>query len=99
MRSPTAADLVCGWPGFTADFAGLSKDADEKLGVEQVEAADLICVMEARQARRLKALYPRALRGKPVHVLNIPDRFAYGAPALIALLTARLAPILRAGRG
>ncbi len=95
MRSPTTADLVRTWPGITSDFAGLSNDADERLGAEHLEAADLICVMEGRQARRLQALFPHLLRGKPVHVLNIPDRFSYGAADLIALLTARLTPILR----
>ena len=79
MRSPTTADLVRTWPGITSDFAGLSNDADERLGAEHLEAADLICVMEGRQARRLQALFPHLLRGKPVHVLNIPDRFSYGA--------------------
>lgn len=36
MRSPTAADIVLGWGG-SADFAGVSHDADEKVSSEHIE--------------------------------------------------------------
>jgi predicted protein tyrosine phosphatase len=93
MRSPTAADLVTGW-GIKADFAGLSADADEQLSSEQLDWAEIVFVMEARQAKRLQSLFPKHLRGKKLVVLNIPDDFAYGDPDLVALLTARLRPLL-----
>jgi predicted protein tyrosine phosphatase len=92
MRSPTAADIAAAWPGVATDFAGLSNDADEKVSTEQIAWADVICVMEPRQAKRLKALFPVALRGKRVVVLNIPDKYTYMDDAL----NARLTPILRA---
>lgn len=95
MRSPTAADIAAQLPGVASDFAGLSNDADEKLSREQLGWADVIFVMEARHAKRLKSLFPTALRAKRVIVLNIPDRFAYMDPDLIALLT----PKLRAALG
>jgi predicted protein tyrosine phosphatase len=95
MRSPTAADLVAGWPGITADFAGLSADADERLSVEQLLWADVILVMEPRQTSRLRALHGPQLRGKRIVTLNIPDRFGYNDPALIALLTPKLRAALR----
>ena len=93
MRSPTAADLVAAWPGIEADFAGLSKDADEKLSLEYILWADRIFVMERRQMARLKALFGAELRDKRVSCLNIPDRFAYMALDLVALLEARLASL------
>ena len=95
MRSPTAADLVSGWLGIMADFAGLSTDADEKLSVEQLGWAHIILVMEARQAKRLQALHGAHLRGKRVVTLGVPDRFAYNDPDLIALLTPKLRAVLR----
>jgi predicted protein tyrosine phosphatase len=95
MRSPTAAALAAKWPGIETDFAGLSHDADERLSLEQVEWADILFVMERRQAKRLQSLFPAALRGKRVVVLNIPDRFAYGEPALVALLEPGLRQALR----
>jgi predicted protein tyrosine phosphatase len=90
MRSPTAADLAAAWPGIATDFAGLSHDADERVSLEHLEWADIIFVMETRQARRLRTLYPAALRHKRVVILNIPDRYGYGDPTLIALLEPRL---------
>ena len=90
MRSPTAADLVSACDGVSSDFAGLSRDADERLSAEQVEWADVIAVMEARQKKRLSELYPSQLSGKKLVVLRVPDRFAYMDPALVALLRERL---------
>ena len=95
MRSPTAADIVATWPGIVSDFAGLGADADEKLSVEQVIWADVIFVMETRQAKRLQQTFGHHLRGKRVVTLGIPDRFAYNDPDLIALLTPKLRSALR----
>ena len=92
MRSPTAAELAGQWPGIEVDFAGLSEDADERLSLEQVEWADIIFVMERRQAKRLQSLFPRPLRQKRIVVLNIPDQFGFRDPAL---LEPRLRQVLR----
>ncbi len=51
MRSPTAADTVAAWSGFETDFGRLGKDADEQLSTQQLEWADTVAVMEARQRR------------------------------------------------
>lgn len=95
MRSPTAADLVAGWEGIEADFAGISADADERLSSEQVAWADEIFVMEKRQKKRVTALFGALLRKTPVRVLNIPDDYVYGDPGLLALLWARLRHLRR----
>ena len=89
MRSPTAADLVLGWGG-NADFAGLSHDADEKVSSEHIDWADVIYVMEARQKKRLNALFGPLLRDKRVVSLGVPDRFAYMQPELVELLSQKL---------
>ncbi|MDZ4313121.1 MAG: phosphotyrosine protein phosphatase [Cypionkella sp.] len=94
MRSPTAADIAARWPGIATDFAGLSHDADEKLSAEQIDWADVIFVMETRQAKRLKSQFPAALRDKRVVVLNIPDNFSYMQPELVDLLTPKLRAVL-----
>lgn len=79
-------------PGVEADFAGLSPDADEPLEPELIDWADVVFVMERRQAKRLKALFGPRLRGRRVVVLDVPDRYEAFAPAL----EARLLPRLRA---
>jgi len=95
MRSPTAADIVRDWPGVEADFAGLSRDADERASSEHIDWAEVIAVMEARQKKRLNALFGPELRAKRVVVLGVPDRFAYGDPALVGRLTPLLWRILQ----
>lgn len=90
MRSPTAASIALEW--VETDFAGLSNDADVPVEREQVEWADQILVMEARQTKRLKALFPDLLASRRVVVLGIPDRFTFMDPRLVA----RLTPLLKA---
>ena len=94
MRSPTAADIATAWEGVSADFAGLSKDADEQLSAEHVQWADVIMVMEARQKNRLTSLYGAHLKNTRLVVLNVPDRFEYMDPDLVALLTPKLRHLL-----
>ncbi|MBL1437650.1 MAG: hypothetical protein COB08_015785 [Rhodobacteraceae bacterium] len=45
--------FICG----KTDFGGLSHDVDEKVSSEQIEWGDVIYVMEARQKKRLNALF------------------------------------------
>ena len=90
MRSPTAAAIAAEW--VETDYAGLSNDADVPLERGQVEWAEVILVMEGRQARRLKKLFGDLLKDRRVVVLDVPDRYAF----MDADLIARLTPILRA---
>jgi protein-tyrosine phosphatase len=50
---------------------------------------DLILVMEPVHRRRLNQKFGRALAGKQVVVLDIPDRFEFMDPALVELLKQR----------
>lgn len=95
MRSPTAADIVASWPGYQADFAGLSRDADETASSEQIDWADIIAVMEPRQKKRLISLFGNRLGARKVFVLGIADRYIYGDPVLIDRLTPLLERLLR----
>lgn len=87
MRSPTAADIASSWPNVVADFAGLSRDADEQLSSEQINRADVIAVIVPRQKKRLMSVYGKLVGQKKVVVLNIPNRFEYGDPELVSRLT------------
>jgi len=94
MRSPTAADIVAAWPGFEADFAGLSNDADEHVSPEHLEWADMVVVMERRHKRILQQRFAPLLRDVPVRVLDVPDRFGFMDPVLVDLVTPRLRRLL-----
>lgn len=94
QRSPTAADVASELDGVEADFAGLSADADERVSAEQIDWADVIAVMERRQIKRLKQQFGGRIKAQRVVCLDVPDRFAYGDPDLVAILKAKLPPVL-----
>jgi predicted protein tyrosine phosphatase len=91
MRSPTAAEIAPRLMGVTADFGGLSADADVVQDRDQIMEADIIAVMDRAQLTRLKRQFAPDLRGKRLVCLDVPDRFGYMAPALVALLTRQFA--------
>ena len=93
-RSPTAAEVAAGRFNVQTDFAGLSADADERLGAEQIAWADIIAVMERRHLRRLKQLFGSALRGKKLTCLEIPDRYEFMQPELVDLVIRKLRPVI-----
>jgi len=95
LRSPTAEQLFASWPGVETDSAGLKAEAETPVTPEALAWADLILVMEGSHRRKLAARFPAALKGKRVVSLDIPDEYDYMDPALVALLQARVPPLLR----
>ena len=93
-RSPTAEQLFADWPGVETASAGLAPDADEVVTAEHLEWAELIVVMEAVHRRRLQRRFGPLLRHARVVALDIPDDYAFGDPALVALLERRGMPLL-----
>lgn len=91
LRSPTAETIFAGHPAVEVDSAGLNNDAVVPLSEEQVRWADLIIVMETAHRNRLNRKFKKALAGKRVAVLGIPDDYDYMDPALVALLRTRCA--------
>ena len=53
--------------------------------------ADVIVVMEKTHRTKVQTRFRSALNGKRMICLDIPDDYAFMDPALITLLTARLA--------
>ncbi len=94
MRSPTAAHVATQLFEVEADFAGLSRDADEPLTVEHLEWAEVVAVMERRQLSRLKTLHGATPEGTRVVCLGIPDNFDFMQPELVRLLEAKLPAVL-----
>lgn len=94
LRSPTAESMFAG-PDVETDSAGLAPDADCVLSAEQVEWADLIFVMEKQHRVKLKHKFAMSLQGKRVVCLDVPDRFQFMQPELVALLQQKVSQHLR----
>ncbi len=95
LRSPTAEQVFADWPGIETASAGLLADADELLGPELLEWADLVFVMERTHRTRLSARFAPWLNGKRVVCLDIPDAYDYMDPVLVELLKRKVSPHLR----
>lgn len=95
LRSPTAAAVFATWPGLEVDSAGLADDADTPLDAAQLAWAELIVVMENVHRTKLRQRFGRWLKGKRVVSLDIPDRYDFMQPELVALLEQRAGPLLR----
>jgi predicted protein tyrosine phosphatase len=77
------------YPGVETDSAGLTEYAEVPLSSEQVEWADIVIVMEKVHRKRLNQKFGKALKGKRIAVLGIPDDYTYMDPELVELLKAR----------
>jgi predicted protein tyrosine phosphatase len=95
LRSPTAERVFALHPGVEAASAGLAPDAEEMLTPEHLDGADLIFVMERAHRAKLKRQFRRYLKGKKVVCLDIPDRYQYMQPELVAMLEQRVIPHLK----
>jgi predicted protein tyrosine phosphatase len=95
LRSPTAAQVFAEWSGVETDSAGLNPDAEVALSSEHLDWADIVFVMERKQAAKLRAQFAKQLKAKRLVCLDIPDRFSFMQPELVALLIAKAGPLLR----
>ncbi|KAF1015829.1 MAG: hypothetical protein GAK31_01308 [Stenotrophomonas maltophilia] len=96
LRSPTAEAMWRRRPGFAARSAGTSPHARHPISPADIRWADVIFVMEAKHQHRLQAAFARLLQHKPLHWLDVPDDYRCMDPALMALLDARVTPLLPA---
>lgn len=94
LRSPTAEAVFAEYPGVEVDSAGLAHDAEVHVSEEQILCADVILVMEKVHRNRLKRRFGPLLGGKRIVVLNIPDKYAFMDPELIAILKRKCVPYL-----
>lgn len=90
--TPTAADILVNWPNINTDFAGLSKDAEDRVTEELIAWADVIFVMEARQKKRLRTVLGSPVSGRWLISLNIPDKFDAHDPELVNLIVQKMEP-------
>ena len=89
-RSPTAELLFDNHPHYEARSAGTEAGARVRVTAGHLGWADVVFVMERRHAERLRDKFAAELRGKPVIILRIPDRYQFGDERLLALLREKL---------
>ncbi len=91
MRSPTAAHLLQGVPGYAVKSAGVNLSARRRVNEKLIVWADIILVMEMWQSLILEKDFPKAIRGKRIICLDIPDEYRYMEPELVHSLKTALA--------
>jgi predicted protein tyrosine phosphatase len=91
LRSPTAEQIFASRRDLEVSSAGTNNDAENPLTAELVSWADVIVVMEKTHRTKVQQRFRKALNGKRMICLDIPDDYAFMDPALIELLPARLA--------
>ncbi|MBN8501854.1 MAG: low molecular weight protein tyrosine phosphatase family protein [Sphingomonadales bacterium] len=91
LRSPTAEQIFADYPGVEVASAGTNNDAENPLTGELVKWADMIVVMERQHKAKLQRKFRTSLRDQRIICLNIPDDYGFMDPALIHLLTTRMA--------
>jgi predicted protein tyrosine phosphatase len=79
----------------TADSAGLAPDAVTPLELDQIEWAEVVFVMEQRHKVKLTRMFGRSLKGKRIICLDIPDKYAFMDPELIAVLQRKAGKFIR----
>ncbi|WP_322065702.1 low molecular weight protein tyrosine phosphatase family protein [Burkholderia ubonensis] len=95
LRSPTAEQWFAAWPGIETDSAGVAPDAESIVSREQIAWADIIFVMERSHKASLSKQFAADLRNKKIVCLDIPDKYAFMQPELIALLERRAGKFLQ----
>jgi len=90
-RSLTAERLFDDHPHYQARSAGTEPGARVRVTAGHLGWADVVFVMEKKQADLLRQKFGDALQGKPIINLRIPDKFQFLDGLLIELLRERLA--------
>ncbi|WP_420009468.1 low molecular weight protein tyrosine phosphatase family protein [Xanthomonas sacchari] len=91
LRSPTAEQVFANWPGVETASAGVDHDADTPVIPELLEWADVVFVMEPMHRAKLSRRFKRHLGRARIVCLDIPDDYGYMDPALVQLLTTKVA--------
>ena len=90
LRSPTAEHIFAHYAETRS--AGTAKDAEIRVGLDDLEWANIVFVMEQRHVKQLRNLFPKF--ESRVICLGIPDHYQYMQPELIAILEQKILPFL-----
>jgi predicted protein tyrosine phosphatase len=94
VRSATAERLFCKRPDLDVRSAGTSSDAMVQVNARMLEWADMVITMDESQRIALEQMFPRhAALGRLV-CIQIADDYTFLQPELVALLEARVTPLV-----
>jgi predicted protein tyrosine phosphatase len=94
VRSATAERLFCKRTDLDVRSAGTSSDAMVQVNARMLEWADVVITMDDSQRLAMEEMFPRHAALARVVCLQIPDDFTFLQPELVALLEARVAPLV-----
>jgi len=97
LRSPTAAWILSQPPyQYNTRACGVEDYALIPLSAPLIEWADVILVMGGDEHLSKVEAHPHfKARPKPIHKLEVPDRFRYRDPKLVNILKQKLADIFK----
>lgn len=90
LRSPTAEQIFSDLENISVRSAGINNDAEYRLGVDDIEWADTIFVMEKTHLDKLRRKFKAHLKNQKVIVLGIPDDYEFMDPILIDILNKKV---------
>jgi len=93
LRSPTAESVFSSNPEWEVRSAGLKNNSDVQVGIDDVEWAEYIFVMENSHKKKLQDRFKMVLNHQKVICLGIPDDYQYMDETLVAILE-RKVPLL-----
>jgi predicted protein tyrosine phosphatase len=90
LRSPTAEQVFATWENIEVSSAGTNNNACNPLGLEQIEWADIIFVMEKSHRNKIFRKFKKYLIGKRLICLEIPDEYDFMDPSLVRMLQSKV---------
>ena len=90
LRSPTAEQIFACRDDIEVSSVGTNHDAENPLGDELIEWADVIVAMEGQHRTKIQRHFGAALKSKRIVVLDIPDDYTFMDETLIGLLKSKM---------
>jgi predicted protein tyrosine phosphatase len=94
VRSATAERLFCKRSDLDVRSAGTSSDAMVQVNARMLEWADMVITMDDSQRLALEQMFPQHAALARLVCLQIADEYTFLQPELVALLEARVAPLV-----
>lgn len=94
LRSPTGEAVFGDAENIEARSAGLKNNAEIPLGVDDIEWADIIFVMEQTHKKKVRQQFREHLKEQRLICLGIPDDYEYMDPDLVEIFKLKVPPFL-----